>query len=224
MSLDAKKDIVGTDADIIKEIAKELGLKLEPQIMEWSGAIQAVLSGRADIVGGGMGWNAERTKTLAMTDPIGWQIMDLTQKKSSNFVKIEDFKGGKTLGTITGYSYVNSLKAVPWIGENLKLYPTPDAAVLDLQAGRVDAVVLSAAYSVYLSQQRPDLDLKVVPIEPNPLVPNELRKQKTVFAAAKENQALVEAMNVAIKKMWADGRMKKIYEKYGQTNKEFVEP
>jgi ABC-type amino acid transport substrate-binding protein len=224
MSLDANKEIVGTDADVIKEIAKELGLKLQPQVMEWSGAIQAVLSGRADLAGGGMAWSEERSKTLAMTDAIGWQPMDLTQRKSSNLTKLEDFKGGKTIGTIIGFSYVNVLKAVPWIGENLKLYPTADAAVLDLQAGRVDALVLAANYGIYLSKQRPDLDLKVVVIEPTPLIPEYMRRGRGTFAAAKDNQALIDAMNVVIKRMWADGRMKKIFEKYDQTDKAFIEP
>src|SRR5262249_8429225 len=136
-----------------------LGLKFQVNVMDWSGALQSAASGRADIVAGGMAYTTERTKTFAMSKPIEWEVLDLTQKKSTNYAAIEDLKG-KTLGTIVGYSWIESAKSVPWIGNNLKLYPGADAALLDLQAGRVDALMLGASFGSYITKQRPDYDLK----------------------------------------------------------------
>ena len=85
--------------------------------MEWSGALQSVISGRDDIAGGGMGYTPARAATFAMTEPIGWAWMELTQKKATNFSKLEDFQSGKVLGTINGYSYIEYFKKVPWLTE-----------------------------------------------------------------------------------------------------------
>src|SRR3990172_3728271 len=81
--------LIGLDGEIMQWVAGELGLKVEPALMEWSAEIAAVEAGRADIMHGMMGWSDARTKVLLMSDPIYYQPTGITQKKGQNWGKLK---------------------------------------------------------------------------------------------------------------------------------------
>lgn len=58
--------LIGYDGEIMQRIADELGLKVQPALMEWSGTIASVQAGRVDVMLGTMGWTEKRTKIMAM--------------------------------------------------------------------------------------------------------------------------------------------------------------
>src|SRR4051794_33418131 len=48
--------LIGSDAEILAEIAAKMGLGVKSAQMEWSATVQSVKSGRADVMLGNMGW------------------------------------------------------------------------------------------------------------------------------------------------------------------------
>src|SRR6266568_2554944 len=62
--------IIGSDAEMIVAIASHLGLGVKPAIMAWSATIEAIKSGRADIMCGDMGWTQARANAMLLTDAI----------------------------------------------------------------------------------------------------------------------------------------------------------
>jgi ABC-type amino acid transport substrate-binding protein len=72
MPMTSLKDgqLVGTDGEMISQIAKDLGLQMAPQQMEWAAEIESTTSGRVDLMLGAMGWTEERSKVMLLTDPI----------------------------------------------------------------------------------------------------------------------------------------------------------
>ena len=214
--------IVGVDGEIITAIASKLGLKVEPLVMEWAAEIQAVQSGRADTNICGMAFTAERAKTVNLSDGAYYQVSEFTQLKDSNIRSIEDLKG-KTVGTIQGYFYIPELKKIPWVGEaNLKLYNTIDAALQDLMAKRVDALLLGAPSSAWLATQHPEWNLRYEAIQPNEYMPDTVKKAYTVFSSRLDNPGLVQAMNAQIAAMRKDGTIEKIMAKYNMANPAFL--
>ena len=213
--------IIGIDGEIMTAIADKLGLKIEPVVMEWAAEIQSVQSGRVDTNICGMAYTAERAKTVNLSEGAYYQVTEFTQLKDSNIKSIDDLKG-KKVGTIQGYFYIPELKKIPWIGEdNLKLYNTIDAGIQDLEARRVDALIIGAASSAWLATQHPEWNLKYEPVQPNEYMPDTKDKAYTVFSSRLDNPGLVQAMNEAIKAMKADGTIKKIMAKYNMDNPAF---
>jgi ABC-type amino acid transport substrate-binding protein len=216
-----KGRIIGIDGEIITAIAEKLGLKVEPVVMEWAAEIQAVQAGRVDTNICGMAYTAERAKTVNLTEGAYYQVTEFTQLRASNIKSIDDLKG-KTVGTVQGYFYIPNLKKVPWVGEkNLKLYNTVDAAIQDLIAKRVDALVLGAATTAWLSLQHPEWNLKYEPVQATDYMPDTKNKAYTVFSAKLDNPALVRAMNTQIAAMRKDGTIRKIMAKYNMANPAF---
>jgi len=171
-----------------------------------------------------MAYTAEREKVVNLTHGAYYQVTEFTQLKTSNIKSLDDLKG-KTVGTIQGYFYIPELKQVPWIGEqNLKLYNTIDAAIQDLIAKRVDAIIIGAASSAWLQRQHPEWNLKYEPVAASKYMPDTTDKARTVFSTKKDNTELLDAMNKVIDKAKADGTVKKILATYGSDNPAFLAP
>ena len=132
--------LIGTDGELLAQIAANLGLEIVPQQMEWSALIQATKQGKVDIMLGSMGWTKERTKIMLLTDPIYYFGTFLLQKQGTSYSTFADMKG-RSVGTVTGFTLVPELKSVPGIGD-VKLYDTSDGVMRDVIAGRLDMAVL----------------------------------------------------------------------------------
>ena len=103
-----------------------------------------------------------------------------------------------------------------------KLYNTIDAAIQDLMAKRVNALLLGAPTSAWLATQHPEWNLKYEPVAPNEYMPDTKDKAYTVFSSKLDNPGLVQAMNAQIKAMKADGTIQKIMAKYNMGNPAFL--
>ena len=216
--------LIGVDGEIMNQIGQSLGLKVKPVVMEWAAEIASVQSGRVDTNICGMAYTAERAKVVNLTRPAYFQVTEFTQLKSSNIKSLDDLKG-KTVGTIQGYFYIPELKQVPWITErNLKLYNTIDAAIQDVIAKRVDAIIIGAASSAWLQRQHPEWNLKYEPVAQSKYMSDTIDKARTVFSTRKDNTELLNAMNTVIDKMKQEGTVKGILTKYGSDNPAFLAP
>ena len=61
--------LIGLDGELMQIVGESLGLKVEPQLMEWAAEIESVKGRRVDAMHGMMGWNEARTKVINITDP-----------------------------------------------------------------------------------------------------------------------------------------------------------
>jgi polar amino acid transport system substrate-binding protein len=206
----------GTDLDLAAEWAKKLGLQLEIQWLDWPAAQAAVAAGRADLIVGGMAKTEERAKVYFLTDPIGYNGMEITQRKDSNFSRLEDFKDGNyKYGTIAGYPYVPYLRKVPGIGDNLVVYPTPDLAIKDLVDGRVDALSMCLGVPLYNLYAHPELPIKAVKMpKGSGDIPEDIWASAVVAGVYKNEPELGQALNPLIAEEWDSGFLTEVYVKY----------
>src|SRR5271165_3549780 len=147
MPMTSVKDgkLIGTDGEMLVAIADKLGLGVQPMLMEWSATIQSILSGRADVMLGNMGWTKARADVLLITDAVYYPGKFALMKQDKPFtsgIEISAMKG-YSLGTVTGFTTVPEMKKVPGTTE-VKLYDTTDACVRDVVAGRLDLAFLDA--------------------------------------------------------------------------------
>jgi polar amino acid transport system substrate-binding protein len=214
--------MIGSEGEIIAKIAANLGLELVPQQMDWAAEIESTKAGRVDLMLGAMGWTEERSQVMLLTDPIYYFGTLLAQKTANNYHSFADM-AGKKVGTVTGFTLVPELKAVPGIGE-AKLYDTSDAVMRDLVAGRIDMAILDPPLVALAIKEHPEWDLHQVPLDPDPAFPIMSTKYNVIMGIRKDAQELADAVNAEIAKLRETCENQKIMAAYGVTDASFFVP
>jgi L-cystine transport system substrate-binding protein len=214
--------LVGTDGEMISRIAERLGLEIVPEQMDWASAIESTVAGRVDLMLGAVGWTEERSKVMLLTDPIYYFGVLLAQKTATDYHTFADMQG-RTVGTVTGFSLVPELKAVPRIGE-VRLYDTSDAVMRDLVAGRLDMAILDPPLVALSIKEHPEWDLYQVPLAPDPTFPIMSTTYSATFGIRKDETVLADAINDEISKLWVSCENQVIMAKYGVTDPSFFTP
>jgi ABC-type amino acid transport substrate-binding protein len=213
----------GTDGELMVWVAQQIGLEPKPVQMDWAALIEATKQGKLDVMHGAMGWLEARTKIMILSEPIYYFGTLLAQKEENNYTSFADMKGHK-VGTVTGFTLVPELKTVEGIGE-VKLYDTSDGVMQDLLAGRIDMAILDPPLVQYAIFQHPEWKIKQVPLTPEPdKYPVMSTKYNVIFGINKNEPELAEAINGAIKKVWADCLNVKTMAKYGLGDKAWFVP
>ena len=206
--------LIGLDGELMHWMADQLGLKVEPALMEWSAEIASLKARRVDIMHGMMGWNHHRIKVINISDPIYYGGAIITQKKGQNWDTIKDLEG-KRVATITGFGWIDEMKSIP--GLKLSLYDTSDAAIRDLVAGRIDALFADPPLVQYAISKNPQWNLHALPVKDQNIaeLPLLTSKYHIVFALSQEAPNLLKAVNEKIAEMWQTCLNRKIAAKYG---------
>ena len=214
--------VIGSDAEMVMAIAKRLGLGVKPNLMAWSATIEAVKTGRADIMCGDMGWSKARANALLLTDAIYYDGNYVTMKKdrpAGDYMAVDDLSG-HSVGSGTGYSYVPDIKKIPNV--EVKLYDTDDACLRDVQAGRLDYAVLDGMSVDYMLLQNPGIDLKLVPITPNSQYAALSGKGRAVMGMNLENTDLFDAVNAGVKWLWSSKTNAECLARNGLTHADYM--
>lgn len=205
--------MVGYDGEILQRASEAVKLKVKPALMEWSGTIASVQSRRVDVMAGTMGWTEQRSKIMTLSDPIHYFKNGITQLDKNNWTRLKDLEG-KKVGTITGFSFIPELRRIG--GVQVALYDTSDAAVRDLLAGRIDAVIGDPPVMQYAISRNPQWKLKFNAFTDNsPEFPLLTGLGQVVFGFNKENPELVKAVNAEIAKLWQTCEVRNIGKTYG---------
>lgn len=141
--------VVGVDADIASEIAKDLGKKIVIQHIDFDSLIPSLVAGKADFVAAGMTITPEREQEVDFSIPYVESIQNLISKKGSELKTMEDLKGKKigvqlgTTGDLAVSDAVNKEGGVLYkTGAEVKTYANALEAAQDLLTGRINAVVI----------------------------------------------------------------------------------
>ena len=102
--VDGKETIVGFDIDLINEIAKELGVEVEIQDMDFNGLVAAVQSDKIDLAIAGMTPDDDRREKVDFSDPYFYasQTILVKEEVKDEYASMDDMVGkivGSQLGT-----------------------------------------------------------------------------------------------------------------------------
>lgn len=214
--------LIGIDGEMISSIADGLGLTIVPVQMDWAAGIEAVTVGQVDLMIGAVGWTAERSNVMLLSEPIYYFSVMLAQKTEHHYSSVADM-AGKRVGTVIGISLAPELKAVPDIGE-VRLYDTSDAVLRDLVAGRIDIAVLDPPFVAMAIEAHPEWSLHQIPLEPNPAFPIMSTTFNAVFGIRKDAVGLADALNQEIAVLWRTCGNQTVMAKYGVTDASFFIP
>jgi polar amino acid transport system substrate-binding protein len=159
---------------------------------------------------------------MLLTDPIYYFGTLLAQKSANSWHTFADMQGRK-VGTVTGFTLVPELKAVPGIGE-VKLYDTSDGVMRDLVSGRLDMAILDPSQVALAIKEHPEWDLHQVALDPDPNFPIMSTTYNATIAITKDETTLAGAINTEITGLWATCENQRIMAKYGVTDASFFTP
>lgn len=220
---------VGLEADMLNAVANKLGLKIQTTVTDFTGMISGVQTHRYDITTGGIAWSAEREKRGLFTDPLYYSPTALGVTNGKTYRSFKDLEGLR-LGTVTGYVWVNGIKEIR--GAKLHAYPNVQAIFDDLKSNRIDAAVIDPLLLVEAQKERPDLHMKVEYLTNPPSNADVkahpdfawFRQYQVAWYIPKQSPKLEQAISAQIRKMYENGEMAKIIEKYRGAPDQFLKP
>ena len=143
---DKNGQLIGFEIDVAKRLAKDMGVKIEFVPTKWAGIIPALLTGKFDVIIGGMGIRPGRNLKVNFTVPYDYSGMSMVahKKRASGFNSFEDFnKKGVIVAARLGTTASEAAKKLIPNAE-LKQFDDESQAIQELLTGRIHAVVASA--------------------------------------------------------------------------------
>ena len=140
---DENGDIAGFDIDMAKETAKRLGVELRLQPVEWAGVILSLEKKDIDLIWNGMTITEARQEKINFSKPYLANSQAITVLDGSPINSKAEL-AGKIIGVQMGSPSEDAVTADSRVGGKtgeFKKYSTYPEALLDLSAGRIDAVV-----------------------------------------------------------------------------------
>lgn len=148
---DEEGNLVGFDIDLARVTAERMGVEVEFKPVDWDGVILSLRSGMIDVIWNGLTITEERAKQINFTDPYMNNRQVIVVQMNSPIQTKADL-AGKVVGLQMGSSSVNALYSDPELVQSLKdirQYATNAEALMDLQIGRLDAVVVDEMHGRY---------------------------------------------------------------------------
>jgi polar amino acid transport system substrate-binding protein len=149
---------VGFEIDVAKQLAEDMGVKVEFVPTKWAGIIPALLTGKFDVVIGGMGIRPKRALKVNFTIPYDYSGMSMvaSKKLAEGFDSLDDFNRPDVqlackLGTT---AVMAAKKSMP--KAKLRLFEDEAQAYQELRNGNVHAVVGSAPRPAYEAVMYPE--------------------------------------------------------------------
>ncbi len=209
---DEQGNLVGFDIDMAKEAAKRANMEIEFKPIDWDSKEAELKSKHIDILWNGLTVTPEREKNMSFSTPYLVDTTEIVVKKESPIQGVADLKG-KVVGTQQGGSAEAVLDKDPATKEfkELKRYGDFVSAFLDLEVGRIDALVVDGIVGQYTMSKKPGVFRDI----PDP----KFGKEDNAIGFRKEDNALREKFNSILKEMMNDGTADKIAQKwFGNTS------
>jgi polar amino acid transport system substrate-binding protein len=158
----------GYDVDLAKELAKEMGVKLEVVNTTSANRIPNLQTDKVDVVFCNFTRNLERAREIAFTNPYVVASEALLVKKSSGIKSINDMSG-KTIATVKGSTNGDEVRALN-MQVKIQEFDSSEAAILAVKQGQADAMIEDNNFLAYQASLDPDLTVTneaLVPLEYN---------------------------------------------------------
>lgn len=207
---DEKGEVVGFDVDLAKEVFKRSNLEVKFQPIDWSMKETELTSGNVDVIWNGYTITDERKEKVAFTKPYLENRQVIVTLSSSNTKSKGDLKD-KKLAAQNGSSAVDAINKEPEVVSTLKngeiiILDTNNEAFMDLEAGRIDAVVADEILARYYISQRGK--------EKYAILEDDFGKEEYGIGIRKSDTQLLSNIEKALDKMRKDGTAAEISEKW----------
>ncbi len=199
-------EAVGFDVDLMNALCERLNCEADFVTTAWDGIFAALAQGEFDMVVSGVSITPERDQIVDFSAPYLIVSQAVLMRVEDEGLTIEDYTAeGSDLKLAAQIGTTNAALAEELVGrDRINLYDTFAAAVLALQNGDVDGVVIDGtSASAYEQQFAGELTVGITGLQSDPL--------GLVF---QEGSELIEAFNAGIDMLKEDGTLDALIAEY----------
>ena len=197
---DNSGEFTGFDVEMAREAAKRMEIDIQFQPLDWNLKEQELDSGNIDMIWNGYSINEERKEKVNFSKPYldNKQIIVVLSEADMN--SKEDLKGRivSTQNSSSSLAAIEAEGAIPDFknGEAI-LFDTYNEAFMDLEAGRVEAVVADQVLARYYMAERGEEKYKVLD--------GDFGDEEYGVGFRKGDKTLLEKLNKTLDEMKEDG-------------------
>ena len=196
---DREGELIGFEIDVARRLAEDMGVEVEFVPTQWSGIIPALLTGRFDVIIGGMGIRPDRNLRVNFSVPYDYTGMAIAANAETapGLSSLEEFNRPEvTVAARIGTTAADA--AQKYLPEaEIRLFEAETQAVQEVLNGSADAIVASAPLPAYLVVDNPET--LYLPIE------GTFTREPIGFALPKGDVDLLNYFNSWIRVVEAEG-------------------
>ncbi len=195
--------IGGFDYDLMNEIAKEAGLKIDFIDMKFEELMPALYSEQIDIIIAGMTVTEERNKLVTFSKKYYHSTQTILVNQNNTNINSFNDLAGMHVGVISstiGDSYISKIQGV-----NLERFDTGSTALLALKVEKLDAVVFDKVTCEHYAKN--DKTIKLIEDPAYPI-------EHYAIAVRKNENELINKINEGLDKIMANGTYQALINKY----------
>jgi polar amino acid transport system substrate-binding protein len=209
---DKKGEFIGFEIDVARRLAKDMGVTVQFEPTQWSGIIPALLSGKFDIIIGGMGIQPQRAMKVNFSIPYEYSGMSIVadKLKAGKFTNLADFdRPDVVLAIRQGTTAADAAKKhMP--RAQLRLFDQEAQTIQEVLSGRAHAVVASDPFPAFQALKYPD-KLALPLAEP-------FTKEPIAFAVRKGDPDFLNFLDAWIRMVGDEGWLAERHHYWFRTN------
>lgn len=207
---DENDNLVGFDIDLANAVSDTLGKEIVFQPIDWSMKETELASGNIDLIWNGYSITDEREEKVLFSDAYLENNQIIVVLSGSDINSKEDLEG-KKVAVQNGSSTLKAINEEPELVEKFDssepiLFDTNHEALMDLEAGRVDAVVSDEVLSRYYISKKNEDDYKILD--------DNFGEEEYAVGVRKNDEELKKEIDRALSKLKDDGVYDEIYLKW----------
>ena len=148
---DEDGEVVGFDIDLANAVAEKLGIELRIQPIEWDSKVLELNAGNIDMIWNGLSITDSRKETINFSEPYLSNRQIVLVKGGTTVNSVDDLSG-LTVGVqidSSGELALNDNDIVTRVEEIVR-FNTFTEALLDLNSGRIDVIVIDEIMARYV--------------------------------------------------------------------------
>lgn len=201
--------LTGYDIDLAKAVFKQYGIRVSFQTIDWSMNVTELRNGTIDLLWNGYSITPERKKKVAFSRPYLRNRQVLVVKKNSginSFNQMHKYELVMQTGSTAEQWYETKQKVLH--AKKTVLYDTISNSFLDLNAGRIQGILLDEVYAnYYIAHMTKSKDYQVIQNDDVPM---------DFFAVGmrKGDKTLRKKVNAGLVRLQKNGGLRRLNEKW----------
>jgi glutamine transport system substrate-binding protein len=197
------KEYVGFDIDLVKAIAKQMGVTVKIESSSFDGIIPALQANQADMAVSAMSINEERKEKIGFSAPYYKSGLIIAVKATNNSITSAKDLEGKSIAVQIGTTGAIEAKKIK--DAKVSEFNTNNEAFLEMKNGGADAEIDDQPVTAYaIAKGHPDVKM----------VGELMSAEDYGIAFNKNNTELIANVNKALDEIKKNGEYDKIYEKW----------
>jgi polar amino acid transport system substrate-binding protein len=155
---DKTGNLIGFEIDVATRLAEDMGVKVEFIPTKWAGIIPALLTGKFDVIIGGMGILPKRNLKVNFSVPYDYSGMSIVANRelAAGFQSLEDFNRPEVVLSVRlGATPVDAAKKYMPKAQ-LRMFDDESQAVQEVINGKAHAMVSSAPLPAFQALKYPE--------------------------------------------------------------------